>query len=105
VARQDLTPAPHGGLDEKVVVVAHQAVGVAEPAVPLDDGGEDGEEKFPVISSVIDHPPGVAAGGDVVDGAGEFDAQRAGHGVLLLVFQRSLPRKSGMARPDPSPSL
>ena len=62
------------GFDEEVVVVAHEAVGVAEPVEALDGLAEDGKEGLAVVVIGEDVRPGVAAGGDVIDGAGEFYA-------------------------------
>jgi len=47
---------------------------VTEPTVVLDDGSEDLMKFLPVVIIVEDHAAGVAAGGNVVDGAGIFDA-------------------------------
>lgn len=56
------------------VVVAHEAVGVAEPVEALDGLAEDGEEDLAVTVVSEDTSPRVTAGGDVVDRAGEFYA-------------------------------
>lgn len=67
------------GLDQQVVVVGHQAEGVAEPAPPLDRLRQDAQEGLPVVVVAVDGGTGVAAAGDVVDGARELEAERAGH--------------------------
>ena len=60
-------------------MIPHQAVGVAEPVVPLYDPAQNRKKGPPVRIIPEDRLPGVAAGGDVIEGAGVFDAQRAGH--------------------------
>lgn len=60
--------------DEKMVVVAHQAVGVAEPVEALDGLAKDGEEYLAVTVVSEDICTCVATGGNVVDSAGEFYA-------------------------------
>lgn len=55
-------------------MVAHEAVGVAEPVEALDGLAEDGKEGLAVMVIGEDVRPCVAAGGDVVDGTGEFYA-------------------------------
>jgi hypothetical protein len=59
-----------GGLDQKVVVVAHQAADVGAPAVAALDAAQNVEEDDPV--SVVQHDRGmvVAPDADVVVGAG-----------------------------------
>ena len=60
----------HGGLDEEVVVVAHQAAHVSPPAVTPFDPAQDVEEDDPV--SIVEHDRRVvvAPNPDVVVGAG-----------------------------------
>jgi hypothetical protein len=60
----------HGGLDEEVVVVAHQAAHVSPPAVTPFDPAQDVEENDPV--SIVEHDRCVvvAPNPDVVVGAG-----------------------------------
>jgi len=53
---------------------------VTEPTLVLEDGTEDLEEFCPIRVVVEDLVSCVAARGYVVDGAGIFDGQWAGHG-------------------------
>jgi hypothetical protein len=55
------------GLDHKVVVVAHQAVGVDAPAVALGDAGEQTEERESILVVSEDRRARDAARGHVVD--------------------------------------
>jgi hypothetical protein len=57
-------------------VVVHQALGVAEPAVAIDDMGQEGEPLGPIAVIVHDVLPGIAPNRDVIDGAGKFKAKR-----------------------------
>jgi hypothetical protein len=75
-------------LDEEMIVVVHQALGVAEPAVAIDDMGQEGEPLGPIAVIVHDVLPGIAPTGDVVDGAGEFKAKRTRPILLILSAER-----------------
>jgi hypothetical protein len=66
----------------QVVVIAHQAVGQRAGVEAVEGLGEQVEEESPVVVVQEDRLLPVATGGDVVDGVGKFDAQRAGHGRL-----------------------
>jgi hypothetical protein len=77
-------------------VVVHEAVGVAEPVVGSETM-ESVQEEPPVAVFLEDGPSGVAAGGEVVERSGIFEAQRPGHGRLLA---RPL-SKCQDSRPDP----
>jgi hypothetical protein len=59
-----------GGLDKEVVVVVHQAVGVAEPAIPGDDVREGADKYLTVLMVPKDPLPGIPPGGEMVDGTG-----------------------------------
>jgi hypothetical protein len=61
-------------LDHQVVVVAHQAVGVAQPSAPGDGAPEQIEKVLPVGIILIDSRSSVAAPGHVVQGALELEA-------------------------------
>lgn len=69
-----------GRLDDQVVVVRHEAVGEAPPPARPDDLTEAMEEEAAVVVVEEDLLPRVAPGGDVIQRAGELDAQRPGHG-------------------------
>ena len=78
--------APHasgqvrlGGLDEQVEVVRHQAVAVAVPVVGVDDLAQPVEEGVPIPVVEEDGFARIAPGGQVVEGAGELDAEWPSH--------------------------
>ena len=48
-------------LDEEVVVVSHQDVGMKPPAEEGDGSAQDGEKTFPVAVVAKDFPPDIAA--------------------------------------------
>jgi len=70
-----------GRLDEQVVVVRHQAVGVTDPAAALDDITEDPQERGAVSVSEEDGRAGVSPGRQVIEGAGKLDPEWPGHGL------------------------
>jgi hypothetical protein len=67
------------GLDHDMVVVIHQAPGVAHPVEAGTGIGEDVQPKQAVGIVVVDVFTAVATRGDVVESAGKFNAQRSGH--------------------------
>jgi hypothetical protein len=70
-----------GCFDQKVVVVGHEAIGVAQPVITLVDMLECIEEVLAVLVVFEDGLLFVAARSDVIHGAGVFDAKGTGHGV------------------------
>ena len=68
-----------GSLDEKMVMIRHQAVRVTEPPTALDHSSERRQEGASVDVVADDPLPSVAASGDVVDGARVRDAKRPSH--------------------------
>jgi hypothetical protein len=72
-----------GGLNQQMIMVGHEAVGVTNPIVPLVDVLE-GIEKIETIAVVLENSfLFIAAGGHVVDGAGIFYAKRSCHGLKI----------------------
>lgn len=78
-ARVDAVQLPHPErevravrLDHEVKVVAHQAVRVADPAVPLDDLREAGQQPATIAIVAEDRRPLVPARVDVVEGVLEL---------------------------------
>jgi hypothetical protein len=68
------------GLDDQVVVIAHQAERVEVPAEPAHHDPEQEEEVAAVLVVAVDPRPVDAAGGDVVVAARREDvAGQAGH--------------------------
>src|SRR5215211_8882140 len=75
-------PGGQAGLrrfDDEVEVVAHEAVGVANPLVPLDNTFEERQEALPIVIIEEDRALRVPARGDVIARAGELEPQRARH--------------------------
>lgn len=68
------------GFEQEMIVIVHQTVGMAEPAVPIDDVGQEREKGGTILLIPHDVLPRIATTGDVIDGARVFDAQGAGHG-------------------------
>jgi hypothetical protein len=66
-------------LDEEVVVVAQEAAGVQPPSVPADDSAQLVEESAAVVVVEEAERAVVAAGRDVVPGAGSEVAAGASH--------------------------
>src|SRR5918996_6212313 len=66
-------------LDEQVVVISHQAVGVAKPAVPRDDLFEQREEALIVTARPKNELASVAARRYVVERVFELKPERSGH--------------------------
>ena len=70
--------------------VVHDDPGRQTPAEALDGLAEEGQEGFAVGVGAEDGFPLVAARGDVIDGAGIFDAYRSCHAPRI-------PRRRGIA--------
>ena len=62
-------------LQDEVVVVAHEAVGKDAGVEAVCGLGEDGQVLAAVFVAAVDGLATVAAGGDVVDDAGELEAK------------------------------
>jgi hypothetical protein len=73
---------PLWGLEEEVVMVVHEAIGVAAEAVAFHHLGEDFQKREPVLVSEEDGLSGVSPGGDVIQGSRELHPQWSGHGPL-----------------------
>jgi hypothetical protein len=56
-----------------VIVIAHQAIGVAEPVKSLDDVKKNAEKELSIGFVLKDRLSLVAAGGDVVECSVVFD--------------------------------
>jgi len=69
--------------DQQVEVVVHQDEGVEEDRSGGHVVAELVEEPQPVGVGEEDRRPPISAGGDVVEGVGEIDARRPGHGLSI----------------------
>ena len=70
-----------GRFDQKMVVVGHEAVGVAQPVITLVDVLKGVEEVLAVLVVFEDGLLFVAAGGNMIYGTWVFYAKWAGHGA------------------------
>ena len=80
------------GLDQEVVVIAHQAAHVSEPAVAPFDPAQDVEEDDPVSIVDDDRRMVVAPDPDVVVGAGGEVAMRPSHLPKVALRKPAGPR-------------
>jgi hypothetical protein len=72
-----------GCFDQKMVVVGHEAVGVAQPVITLVNVLKGVEEILAVLVVSEDGLLFVAAGCDMIYGARVFYAKGAGHGAKV----------------------
>jgi len=79
----------------QVVVVAHQAIGQALRIEAAQGLAQDTEELRAVPVVLVDRLTPITTRGDMVNGAGELDAQGAGHGG-------NIGAREGNGRPDPA---
>src|SRR5258708_29764069 len=68
-----------GCLNDEMEVIGHQDTGGEAPAEAVDDLGEEGEEGLAISVGAEDGFALVAARGEVIDGAGIFDAKGTCH--------------------------
>lgn len=78
-----------------MIVIVHQAIGMAEPPITINNMGEQGQKLRPIAVLHHDVLPGIAPTGDMIDGTGEFKTKRTRHGA------RDYPSQCVIARPDP----
>jgi hypothetical protein len=70
-------------LDQQVVVIAHEAIGVTQDVIAGDGGCQHVQEARAVIVIFEDRVPVVPTRGDVVDPAGKLEPERPGHASTL----------------------
>ena len=63
-------------LDQKVVMIVHETVGMAEPVVLPDSRTKDGKELLPISIIHKDLSPCFTAGGGMIDSTGVFNSER-----------------------------
>ena len=68
-----------------MVVVVHQTVSQHLGVEPVHCLGDHRQMTLAILVVAVNRLTPVAARCDVVDGVGEFDAQRAGRGVVLSI--------------------
>ncbi|MGH7181950.1 MAG: hypothetical protein ACREJN_08240 [Nitrospiraceae bacterium] len=64
-----------------MIVVVHQAVGMAEPAVAAEDMGKTPKEHGSILIVRHDVLPSIASAGNVIDSTGECKTEWASHGA------------------------
>jgi hypothetical protein len=69
-----------GRLDQQMIVIVHQTIGMAEPAKTTDHLTEDGQPSLPICIDQDDALARIAATGHMVDCVGEFNAKGPSHG-------------------------
>lgn len=102
-AVQQLDPDGQAGCrdhDEQVVMVGHQAVAEAAPAVALDDPPEEIEKEDVVPGAGEDRLLSITAGRDVVRASGDLDARGTWHELSLarLAPQSTIDTKRALRR-------
>jgi hypothetical protein len=68
-----------GGLDEQMIVIVRQAIGVADPPIAINDMGQETAPLGTVTVVRHDVPPRIDPARDMVDGPAECKAKRTGH--------------------------
>jgi hypothetical protein len=76
------------GLDDRVVMAAHEAVRMAEPAVAINRVIEVQKEALAVKVVAEDRPACISSSDDVVDAAGEAEAKGPGHPSRVGLLKR-----------------
>src|SRR5918992_2226827 len=70
-----------GRLNQHMVVVAHQAIGMTAPTKAADHLSQHTKKHHPVGIIQTDVLPSVASRGHLINCAGKFNAERSSHGV------------------------
>jgi hypothetical protein len=68
-----------GGLDQQVVVIAHEAIGVTEHVIAGDGGCQNNQEARAIVIIFEDRAPVIPTRGHVVDATGKLKPERPGH--------------------------
>ena len=68
-----------GGFDQKMIVIAHEAVSVTDPVIPTVNVLQGVEKIDAVLVGSEDGLLLVPAGSDMIDSTGIFDTERARH--------------------------
>lgn len=82
-----------GSFDQKMIVVGHEAVSVAQPVITLVDVLQGVEEILAVLIIFEDGLFFVAARGNMIHSTGVFYAKRTGHGVNVAELRRNVNTK------------
>ncbi|MGH1450617.1 MAG: hypothetical protein ACRBBM_14530 [Pseudomonadaceae bacterium] len=75
--------------NQKVLMIAHQAVSMTQPVVLLADFANQAKERRTIIVIFLYRLTPVTTSGHVVKRAGKFQSERSGHSLAPLVGQRS----------------
>jgi hypothetical protein len=71
------------GLDKKMIMVGHKAIGMTDPVVAFVDVLKGVQKVLTVCVILENRLLLVPAGGHMIDCAGVFDAERTGHGRTI----------------------
>jgi len=77
-------------LDEQVIVIVHQAIGVTQPSEARHDFAQAAEKPLPVLVVEKDRTARIAARGHVMDRTGEFEPEGTGHRRKLCRQKRDV---------------
>ena len=66
-----------------MVVIVHEAVGVTQPVIPLNDGLKDKKKILPVLIAKKYPVPCITARGYMIDGVWIFNSQWSGPNATL----------------------
>ena len=72
------------GLDQQMLMIGHQAVGMADPVIATNHPGQCLEKQLAISVGKKYFLASVAAAGQMINGAGELQSKRARHSGALL---------------------
>lgn len=75
--------------NQKVLMIAHQAISMTQPVVLLADLAKQAKERRPIIVIFVNRLTPVTTRGDVIKRAGKFRSERSGHSLAPLVEKSS----------------
>jgi hypothetical protein len=70
------------GSDHEVIMIPHQAVSMAAPAIPRNNFTQDIQESGPILIVLKDRFLPIASGSQMIECAGILDAQRPSHDAV-----------------------
>ncbi len=68
------TEIPLKCLNQQVIMIVHETVGVAEPVEPFNHLRKNAQEELPVTSLLINVHSSVAPGGNVINSPGKLNS-------------------------------
>tara|TARA_R110000782_G_scaffold91608_2_gene174886 strand:+ start:939 stop:1256 length:318 start_codon:yes stop_codon:yes gene_type:complete len=73
--------------NQKVVMIARQAISMTQPVVLLVDFAKQAKERFTIVVIVVNRLAPVTTRGDVLKRAGKFQSERSGHSLAPWVVK------------------